>query len=738
MKKISLLLIILSLFFCQLSAIFEIEKVGEFGFAQRIIKSTTQDRYLYSLIDFGFEISYIEDTGELTFVSRYTIPRSRDFIVDNDFIYVLSFCNESDDFQNKILKIDIWDKANPIISDEIKLEDKFAIKIELYNQHLLLQAKGHYTFYNLEDLSEVSSFEQSELVKRIDNSYAFYHANNSNNLNIYDFSEPNNWKIIGNVDLSNYHNSENRIWQIKTINDTIAVCASQRFFSFWDMNSATEWEFISHIEFNSYLFNESFTVENNKLIIPSTANINMWDISDVYNPQLQYSLPHINYFTIVVTGSGYQNNYYLNTYHNGMQRFKIIDNEILYCEDIAENFAPLSSGKYNNYLFVSSYCHGISVYDVSNPMVPEKINTLFENEYISGFRVDDNTLSGYFSSTEENRIYDISDPINPILLNTNNDVDGAPFWDLDNNSLYIWDVFKYKLRKYDISEQGKNIFEFEFDLPDNTIRCNIHNSHVYVLTENGNYFGLQIYKVLETNEAILVNQINNWQQKTSPSLLIRGNYLCFTSQLACYGERGVTRIYSLETPDKPTLLYDLHFAGNPFFFEDLIFTGSGCASYVYETNNPAETALMEIANFADYTNIKSMEFHQVDNSNYLFLIQKANLAVFKFKHTVSASNSEIPSTPCNLSNYPNPFNPTTTIQFNIDPNQEYKQSELGIYNIKGQRIREFKIQKSKFKINKVVWDGKDNNGNLLSSGVYMYQLKLDGKAVASKKMMLMK
>jgi hypothetical protein len=38
----------------------------------------------------------------------------------------------------------------------------------------------------------------------------------------------------------------------------------------------------------------------------------------------------------------------------------------------------------------------------------------------------------------------------------------------------------------------------------------------------------------------------------------------------------------------------------------------------------------------------------------------------------------------------------------------------------------------------VVWDGKDDNNNPVSSGIYMYQLKVDGKAIASKKCLLLK
>jgi hypothetical protein len=91
-----------------------------------------------------------------------------------------------------------------------------------------------------------------------------------------------------------------------------------------------------------------------------------------------------------------------------------------------------------------------------------------------------------------------------------------------------------------------------------------------------------------------------------------------------------------------------------------------------------------------------------------------------------------------LTNFPNPFNPTTTIQFSNDQNQQNEQITLEIYNIKGQKIRQFKISNSKFNINEVVWDGRDELQNPVSSGIYLYQIKSCSGIFGTKKMMLVK
>ncbi|MCD4819448.1 MAG: agmatine deiminase family protein [Candidatus Cloacimonetes bacterium] len=89
----------------------------------------------------------------------------------------------------------------------------------------------------------------------------------------------------------------------------------------------------------------------------------------------------------------------------------------------------------------------------------------------------------------------------------------------------------------------------------------------------------------------------------------------------------------------------------------------------------------------------------------------------------------------NVYNYPNPFNPSTTIFF--ETTKSTKDTKIEIYNIKGQRICEFIIDNLRFKINSIVWDGKDDENNAVSSGIYFYKLQTEGFS-QTKKMILIK
>ncbi len=88
-----------------------------------------------------------------------------------------------------------------------------------------------------------------------------------------------------------------------------------------------------------------------------------------------------------------------------------------------------------------------------------------------------------------------------------------------------------------------------------------------------------------------------------------------------------------------------------------------------------------------------------------------------------------------LSAYPNPFHSSTTISFSTTNSHE--NALIEIYNIKGQRIREIGVRNEEIGMNRIVWDGRDNSGKSVSSGIYFYQLQIDKKQVATKKCLLL-
>ncbi|HEX9975094.1 MAG TPA: T9SS type A sorting domain-containing protein, partial [bacterium] len=98
------------------------------------------------------------------------------------------------------------------------------------------------------------------------------------------------------------------------------------------------------------------------------------------------------------------------------------------------------------------------------------------------------------------------------------------------------------------------------------------------------------------------------------------------------------------------------------------------------------------------------------------------------------TNVVIPNKYALFQNFPNPFNPTTTIRFDLPFSGRVA---LKIYNLRGELVRTLIEEQLNVGSHRVMWDGNDDNGRLQSSGVYFYKLETkDFNAV--RKLILLK
>ncbi len=93
---------------------------------------------------------------------------------------------------------------------------------------------------------------------------------------------------------------------------------------------------------------------------------------------------------------------------------------------------------------------------------------------------------------------------------------------------------------------------------------------------------------------------------------------------------------------------------------------------------------------------------------------------------------EKPETIC-LSNSPNPFRTSTTIHLDM-PSDQLRDATIEIFNVRGQKVRSLPVDRN----SAVTWDAKDVSERLVSSGVYFYRLKQDGRSLAVRKLLLVR
>jgi len=105
-----------------------------------------------------------------------------------------------------------------------------------------------------------------------------------------------------------------------------------------------------------------------------------------------------------------------------------------------------------------------------------------------------------------------------------------------------------------------------------------------------------------------------------------------------------------------------------------------------------------------------------------------------FTYIPSANDGEITGVNALIGNYPNPFNPECKIAFALTEDAEVI---LSIYNIRGQKIRTLVNETMNYGTHDVIWNGTDDRGVSVASGIYYYKMD-SGKFTSSKKMVLMK
>ena len=126
-----------------------------------------------------------------------------------------------------------------------------------------------------------------------------------------------------------------------------------------------------------------------------------------------------------------------------------------------------------------------------------------------------------------------------------------------------------------------------------------------------------------------------------------------------------------------------------------------------------------------------------DGSIVSFSIENINKIIFTGVVTgIKADNTieNVVETFSLFQNYPNPFNPSTTIQYKI---LQPGSVNLSIFNLTGQKVKEFEFESQPAGTHSFVWDGRDRKGRRVASGLYIYSVKF-GNSVITKKMMVLK
>lgn len=106
--------------------------------------------------------------------------------------------------------------------------------------------------------------------------------------------------------------------------------------------------------------------------------------------------------------------------------------------------------------------------------------------------------------------------------------------------------------------------------------------------------------------------------------------------------------------------------------------------------------------------------------------------------SVEGNHNDVPETFKLFTNYPNPFNPSTTICYSLPVSADVK---LNIYNLSGQKVRTLINQHQSSGTFEISWDGHNDNSVRVASGIYIYRMEINiGREIISqsRQMLLLK
>ncbi len=225
-------------------------------------------------------------------------------------------------------------------------------------------------------------------------------------------------------------------------------------------------------------------------------------------------------------------------------------------------------------------------------------------------------------------------------------------------------------------------------------------NYLYICDELSHRQGVEtditIWDISDIANPVLVNSI--WDSMaTIHNLFIVGDYV-YTS----YYNAGF-KVFDAKDPVNPELIYEYDTEPNV----DAVGFGSGA--------------------FGVYPYAHSGNIYVTDYNFGLFIFNSLDIAS-------SVSETTLPQKFTVHDNYPNPFNPATNISYDL---LEASHVEVGIFNILGQKIKGLLDENQNAGSHRLQWDGTNNNGIKVTSGVYYYRIDAGDKRVV-KSMLLVK
>ncbi len=379
----------------------------------------------------------------------------------------------------------------------------------------------------------------------------------------------------------------------------------------------------------------------------------------------------------------------------------------------------------NNKLYAVEGFEWMKILDVSEPAQPVLLGGY---EVLGAYRVQVVGNKAYIMNQLGSfDIVDVSDPAAPLLLGSYAELDTPVDAAIVGNIAYVLDQME-GLKILNISNASSPVLTGTYSDLVNPYDIAIRGNYAYIVDRVASFPKLVV--VNKSNPASPVYAGFCYLPHDPNSIAIYGSYAYIVSEeggLGIYQITNSTSVTLLNSflPRPTSNLIHCFVSGTRLYVSDLNWN----ELYIYDLGNPAQPVLLNNykANFA----IQDMKLE----NNLLYTANGyAGIHILDLNQMVGIDEPLPEPQLFKISNYPNPFNPQTTIAFTLPENGNV---ELNVFNLRGQLVRHL-LDENRTKGNhSVIWNGKDDSNRDLASGVYLYRIS-SGSGKLSGKMMLLK
>ena len=382
-----------------------------------------------------------------------------------------------------------------------------------------------------------------------------------------------------------------------------------------------------------------------------------------------------------------------------------------------------SVSKEGSTLYIADGESGLQIINIQNPLNPVWLGSFDTWGTVRSSHVTGNTAyvaDGYYGL----RIIDVTDPQNPVQLSYL-ETGGPTVYSIALEDTIAILANGWRIKTIDVSNP---------QFPVLLGSCNTPGQANYVVTDGTKAFiadgnsGLCVVNFINPQYPV---QIASWYTGGNATCVsLHGNYIYMAD-----GEEGL-QVFNVANPYTPILactVPPLHGTGNIvscYLQGNLLFVSDNWWNEisVYDISVPQTPVLLNGFAWNLSTNAMLVSGDALYTANGEYGLNIHDLNMVDVDDPV-----QIPPSTFQMRNYPNPFNPETTISYTLPASGMVS---LEIFNSRGQLVRNLLQEVQTAGEHSLVWNGRDDSGHSVASGLYLCRIACKGKQETRKLLLL--